>query len=291
MTAQNGVPDLVQRWAAAEQRNDAGALDGLLADGFAGVGPFGFILTRDQWLARFANGLVNRSFTVTDLQVRDYGTAAVGIGVLAQETSWQGTDNSGRFRVTLVAVQEGEGWRLAHVHIGPLQAPPGRAVMSGAFPPKLVAAGEGKTVMLFGVRFGYKVVSGDSGGRLAVLEVEIPPGTLVKPHSHAREDEFSLVLSGTVGVRTGDRVSEAGPGAYLVKPRGVPHAMWNAGSTPATVAEILSPAGLEEYFEKLAPILAAHRPAAEYYQLAEDYGITIQDDWIEELERTYGVKL
>ena len=163
--------------------------------------------------------------------------------------------------------------------------------MSGAFPPKLVAAGEGKTVMLFGVRFGYKVVSGDSGGRLAVLEVEIPPRTLVKPHSHAREDEFSLVLSGTVGVRTGDQVSEAGPGAYLVKPRGVPHAMWNAGSTPATVAEILSPAGLEEYFEKLAPILAAHRPAAEYYQLAEDYGITIQDDWIEELERTYGVKL
>ena len=127
MTAQNGVLDLVQRWTAAEQRNDAGALDGLLADGFAGVGPFGFILTRDQWLARFANGLVNRSFTVTDLQVRDYGTAAVGIGVLAQETSWQGTDNSGRFRVTLVGVQEGEGWRLAHVHIGPLQMPPGGA--------------------------------------------------------------------------------------------------------------------------------------------------------------------
>jgi ketosteroid isomerase-like protein len=127
MTAQNGVLDLVQRWAAAEERNDAEALDGLLADAFAGVGPFGFILTRDQWLARFANGLVNQSFAVTDLQVRDYGTAAVGIGVLAQETSWQGTDNSGRFRVTLVAVQEGEGWRLAHVHIGPLQMPPGGA--------------------------------------------------------------------------------------------------------------------------------------------------------------------
>jgi len=29
----------------------------------------------------------------------------------------------------------------------------------------------------------------------------------------------------------------------------------------------------------------------EYYELAERYGITIQDDWIEELERTYGVKL
>ena len=126
MNAQDGVLDLVQRWAAAEARNDAATLDGLLADGFAGVGPFGFILTRDQWLARFANGLVNRSFTVTDLQVRDYGTAAVGIGVLAQETSWQGGDNSGRFRVTLVAVRMDDRWRLAHVHIGPLQAPPGR---------------------------------------------------------------------------------------------------------------------------------------------------------------------
>ena len=126
MTAPDGVLDLAQRWAAAEEKNDAGALDGLLAGEFAGVGPFGFILTRDQWLERFTNGLVNRSFTVTDLRVRDFGTAAVGIGVLVQGTSWQGNDNSGRFRVTLVAVRVDDRWLLAHVHIGPLQAPPGR---------------------------------------------------------------------------------------------------------------------------------------------------------------------
>src|SRR6266567_925535 len=147
MNAQDGVLDLVRRWAAAEERNDAATLDGLLADGFAGVGPFGFILTRDQWLARFTNGLVNRSFEVTDLQVRDLGTAAVGTGGLAARA-------------------------CAH---RPAAGAAGTSVVSGAFAPKVVAAGEGKTVMLFGVRFGYKVVSGDSGGRLAVLEVEIPP--------------------------------------------------------------------------------------------------------------------
>jgi quercetin dioxygenase-like cupin family protein len=163
--------------------------------------------------------------------------------------------------------------------------------MAGAFAPKLVTPEEGKTLMLFGVRFSYKVVSADSGASLAVLEVEIPPATLVKPHNHSREDEFSLVLSGTVGVRVGDRVLEAGPGAYLVKPRGTPHAMWNTASAPAKVAEILCPAGLEGYFEELAPILAQHRTPPEYYQLAEDYGITIVNDWIEELERTYRVKL
>jgi quercetin dioxygenase-like cupin family protein len=158
---------------------------------------------------------------------------------------------------------------------------------------KLVAPDEGKTVMLFGVRFDYKVVTADSGGSLALLEVEIPAGTLVKPHNHSREDEFSLVLAGTVGVRIGDRVLEASQGSYLVKPRGIPHAMWNAGSTPARVVEMLSPAGLETYFERLGPVLAHEGGAGakEYYELAESYGITIQDDWIEELERTYGVKL
>jgi quercetin dioxygenase-like cupin family protein len=159
--------------------------------------------------------------------------------------------------------------------------------------PKLVAPGEGKTVELFRVRFDYKVESADSGGSLAVLEIEIPARTLVKPHNHSREDEFSLVLAGTVGFRIGDRVQLAHPGAALVKPRGTPHAMWNSYHTPARVLEILSPGGLEAYFEEL-PAVLAHQDGAgprEYYELAARYGITIQDDWIEELEQAYGVKL
>ena len=67
--------------------------------------------------------------------------------------------------------------------------------------------------------------------------------------------------------------------------------MWNATSDPAKVAEVLSPGGLEGYFEELAPILAEHRMPPEYYQLAEAYGITIVNDWIEDLERTYAVRL
>jgi hypothetical protein len=39
MTTSPDVLDLVRRWAAAEQDNDADALDGILDADFAGVGP------------------------------------------------------------------------------------------------------------------------------------------------------------------------------------------------------------------------------------------------------------
>jgi hypothetical protein len=38
-------------------------------------------------------------------------------------------------------------------------------------------------------------------------------------------------------------------------------------------------------------VLRAKAPPSGYDALAHRYGLTIQNDWIEELERTYGVKL
>ena len=81
------------------------------------------MLNRDQWLVRFRNGLVNRAFAVEDPQVHPHAAAAVVVGVPAQETSWQGRDNSGRFRVTLTAVRQADRWLLAGAHIGALQDP------------------------------------------------------------------------------------------------------------------------------------------------------------------------
>lgn len=125
MNAATDVLDLVRRWAAAEERGDSDGLDAVLADDFAGVGPLGFVLDRDQWLVRFENGLHNDAFAVEEPNVREFGDAAVVVGVLAQQTSYHGQDNSGRFRLTLVLVQGAGGWALAHVHIGALQTPPG----------------------------------------------------------------------------------------------------------------------------------------------------------------------
>ena len=49
---------------------------------------------------------------------------------------------------------------------------------------------------------------------------------------------------------------QAGPGDLLRKPRGIAHTFWNAGDEPARLLELISPAGFENYFRELAPLLA-----------------------------------
>lgn len=123
MTTKTDVLDLVNAWAGAEADNDATRVGELLTDDFSGVGPVGFVLNRKVWTGRFGIGLENKAFAVTEPQVRVYGDAAVVIGVVEQQTLVRGEDNSGKFRISLVAVRDGGEWRLANLHLGDLKFP------------------------------------------------------------------------------------------------------------------------------------------------------------------------
>jgi ketosteroid isomerase-like protein len=116
----DGVSELINRWTAAELHGDFEALDDVLAADFVGIGPRGFVLTREQWLARYRSGdLRNTAFELRDPQVREYGTAAVVVGTQAQQTSHQGRDSSAELRATLIVVRSVDGWLLAGVHLSP----------------------------------------------------------------------------------------------------------------------------------------------------------------------------
>src|SRR5215210_5239485 len=105
----------------------------------------------------------------------------------------------------------------------------------------------------FGIH--WKIDGPTSGGRFSVVHHPLAPRALAAPlHRHHREDEYSYVITGTLGALLGDEVVTAGPGTWVFKPREQWHTFWNAGVTPCEIIEVISPAGFEEYFRELAAI-------------------------------------
>jgi quercetin dioxygenase-like cupin family protein len=151
--------------------------------------------------------------------------------------------------------------------------------------------GEMVHLLALGVRF---MIDGDAtGGAFSLVEHPLAPRSVGAPvHTHRNEDEYSYVLAGRVGVQLGDDVVEAGPGELVFKPRGVPHAFWNAGDEPARLLEIISPAGFENYFRELAPLLAAaERDEAAIGEVVARYELDIDFDTIPTLAEQHGLDL
>ena len=121
----------------------------------------------------------------------------------------------------------------------------------------LIPPDEGESVFLGGLGAIHKLSEQATGGRFAIIEHPLQPGTLAAPpHTHTNEDEYSFVLKGVIGVRIGEEEFVARAGSYVLKPRGIPHTFWNPGTEPARIIEIIFPAGFEKYFDEIAEVLA-----------------------------------
>jgi len=126
---------------------------------------------------------------------------------------------------------------------------------------KVVQPGAGRVGGLApGVGVVFKIDGADTGGALSIVEHPFAVRALVPPHVHTLEDEYSIVLEGEIGFRSDDREVVLGAGGYIVKPRGEVHAMWNAGSRPARMIEIIAPAGFERFFEELSELTSTGIP-------------------------------
>jgi uncharacterized protein (TIGR02246 family) len=119
------VEKLAEEWAVAELRGDTSSLAEIMADDFVGVGPRGFMLTKDQWLSRHDTGSLRyESFGLDEVEIRLYGDAAVtvcrqnGHGVYEDENGRY--DINEQFRATLVFVRQRGRWRLAGLQLSPI---------------------------------------------------------------------------------------------------------------------------------------------------------------------------
>ena len=116
-----GLKRLVEDWASAELRGDAVSLGSTLADDFIGIGPRGFMLTKDQWLERHGSGkLRHRCFRWDEVQVRLYGDAVVVTGRQSAEGEYEVYDLKDQFRATLICVKQQGRRLLVGLHLSPI---------------------------------------------------------------------------------------------------------------------------------------------------------------------------
>lgn len=163
---------------------------------------------------------------------------------------------------------------------------------AGATAVKVVHPGEGEEGDLGdGIGVQFKVDGADTGGLVSIVEHPFAVGAVVPPHVHNLEDEISYVIEGAIGYRSEDDEVVLEAGGYIVKPRGQVHAMWNAGTRPARMIEVITTAGFENFFRELSALTAAGPPAMEHIiELSGRYQLPFgQPAWFPDVIERYGL--
>ena len=132
-TTTDQIHDLGNRWTSAEEAADVDTLEALVTDDFRLVGPYGFVLDKQQWLDRYRSGdFSTSSLTWHDVDVREYGDSVVTVGTQSQEASYKGTPSNGDFRITHVFVRDRDDWVIAGMQLSPTSIVPAAAATSAS---------------------------------------------------------------------------------------------------------------------------------------------------------------
>lgn len=134
-----------------------------------------------------------------------------------------------------------------------MQATESTTIASTGSQPIQLAPGEGTSVKNpVGGATTLKLRGTQSGGSLVAFEGVAAPGEGPPLHLHEDADEIWYALEGSFRVRLAEGTSDAPAGTFVFIPRGVAHTWQNTGDAPARLLAIVTPAGLETFFERFA---------------------------------------
>ena len=138
----------------------------------------------------------------------------------------------------------------------------------------------------------YKVLSSSVNGSAAIVEHTLEAKSIGAPmHKHTYEDEISYVLEGNLSVVQNGEEQTASVGEYIVKPRGIFHTFWNAGSERIRFIEVISPGNFENYFFEIAPFLQVDQPLQldKISAIIAKYGLIMDMAAALEIMKKYGL--
>ncbi|MGI9010145.1 MAG: cupin domain-containing protein [Nitrososphaeraceae archaeon] len=113
--------------------------------------------------------------------------------------------------------------------------------------------GEGKEINFRGTKMTIKVSKEDSEGLYSLIEMNHPSNIGPALHIHPDAPEAYYVLEGEYFIRCGEKIFTAKKGDFVFIPQGFLH-NYQTGYEGGRVL-VISPAGLEKYFEEVSDIL------------------------------------
>ena len=122
----DAIDQLLTGWVESERTGDAERLDGLLTDDFVGIGPVGFVLPKDAWLARFAQGLRYDRLELDEVSTRRYGDAAVVVAHQRAVGEHRGNPTPPDTRVSFTVVSTDRAPQIAGIQYSFIAGAPGQ---------------------------------------------------------------------------------------------------------------------------------------------------------------------
>ncbi|MFF7635918.1 cupin domain-containing protein [Kitasatospora sp. NPDC008050] len=141
----------------------------------------------------------------------------------------------------------------------------------------LLPSREGHAIAAIGLGITMKTDGTSTHDAYSMFEYTIPARVDgPPPHLHTREDESFICLAGRLDVRLGDEEFVLEHGDYLFLPRDVVHAFRNPYGEESRVISVVSPAGLEKYYQALADMPPGPKDISLMKKIMAEFGIELQ---------------
>lgn len=125
-----------------------------------------------------------------------------------------------------------------------------------------------------GIPLTIRLPGRETNGALSIVELNDHPGGIAPQHIHQREDETFLILEGEYEFDVGGEVFLAAAGATVFGPRGIPHGYRYLGNTPGRILLLITPAGVERWFEEINALSPDKRPDLPHIlEMGRHYGL------------------
>ena len=141
----------------------------------------------------------------------------------------------------------------------------------------LLPSRNGRSIAAIGLGITLKTDGKSTRDAYSLFEYAIPAQTDgPPPHVHTREDESFICLTGRLDVHLGGEDFVLEQGDYLFLPRDVVHAFRNPYGEESRVISVVSPAGLEQYYQALADLPTGPKDISVIQAVMADFGIELR---------------